>query len=103
MRKSITNVIFVSAMMMSPEMAVSGNRAMVPPIETEAFASIPTYSGDDMEFSIDGPLYKFCLWSPMAQAVRLKIYNDGVGGKPIHIYEMEGDARELGECRLLRR
>ena len=80
MRKSIKNVIIVSAMMMSPEMAVSGNRAMVPPIETEAFASIPTYSGDDMEFSIDGPLYKFCLWSPMAQAVRLKIYNDGVGG-----------------------
>ena len=92
MRKSITNVIFVSAMIMSPEMAISGTSGITPIVEAEAFASIPTYTGDDMEFRIDGPLFKFCLWSPMAQAARLKIYNDGVGGKPIHIYEMEPDA-----------
>ena len=88
MRKSITNVIFVSAMIMSPEMAISETSGIAPIVEAEAFASIPTYTGDDMEFRIDGPLFKFCLWSPMAQAARLKIYNDGVGGKPIHIYEM---------------
>ena len=92
MRKSITNVIFVSAMIMSPEMAISETSGITPIVEAEAFASVPTYTGDDMEFRIDGPLFKFCLWSPMAQAARLKIYNDGVGGKPIHIYEMEPDA-----------
>ncbi|MGM9802894.1 MAG: type I pullulanase [Muribaculaceae bacterium] len=90
MNKSIANVICVSALMMTPELAISQSKN-AEQISIESYAQMPVYAGDDMELTIDGPLYRFCLWSPLAQAVRLRIYDNGQGGTPLHVYEMQPD------------
>ena len=55
--------------------------ATISPAIVESFASMPTYSGEDLELTIDNRGYHFRLWSPMAQEVRIAFYESGAGGK----------------------
>lgn len=46
------------------------------------FLSYPTYNGSDLELTVDDSGTHFKLWSPMADAVRVNLYDHGRGGSP---------------------
>lgn len=52
------------------------------------FLSYPTYSGDDLEVTVDESGTHFLLWSPKAEGARVNIYESGKGGKPIETLDM---------------
>ena len=58
------------------------------------YASYPVYSGNDLEFVRNASGNHFKLWSPMADSVLVKIYNNGKGGTPISIYDMVKNEEE---------
>lgn len=52
------------------------------------FVNYPTYSGSDLELSVDSSGTHFKLWSPKAQKVRVNLYNQGRGGSPFKTLEL---------------
>ena len=54
-----------------------------------AYSQYPVYMGDDLGITIIGETAKFRMWSPSAQAVKLKIYANARGGVPETVVEME--------------
>lgn len=52
------------------------------------FIDWPTYSGDDLELSVDSKGTAFRLWSPKAQDAVVNIYDEGRGGKPVQTLPM---------------
>ncbi|MDE6143015.1 MAG: hypothetical protein K2F94_02940 [Muribaculaceae bacterium] len=46
------------------------------------FVGYPTYSGDDLELTVDNSGSHFRLWSPKAQDARVNIYDNGHTGSP---------------------
>ena len=52
------------------------------------FISWPTYSGTDLELSVDNSGTHFCLWSPKAQEARVNLYDAGRGGKAFQTIPM---------------
>lgn len=52
------------------------------------YLSYPVYEGNDLELSINGKTASFRLWSPEAQAVKLRLYKNGRGGEPIETIDM---------------
>ncbi len=54
----------------------------------ERFENYPTYSAPDLELSLDDFGTHFKLWSPAASAVKLNIYDSGIGGEPVHVLYM---------------
>lgn len=53
------------------------------------YLAYPSYDGEDLELSIVGNDARFRLWSPAAQAVRLRIYKDGRHGEPLQTIDMQ--------------
>lgn len=51
--------------------------------DTDAFKDNFVYDGDDLGVSCQAEESSFCLWSPMAEEVTLKLYSEGNGGSPI--------------------
>ena len=45
----------------------------------DRYLSLPTYSGDDLELTVDDSGTHWRLWSPEAEAVRLNLYSEGTG------------------------
>lgn len=56
------------------------------------FANYPTYSGDDLELTVNESGTHFRLWSPKAQQVVVQIYDQGHGGIPVENIKMDFDA-----------
>lgn len=56
------------------------------------FIDWPTYSGADLELSVDTSGTHFKLWSPHAEAAEVLLYNNGHTGKPFASLEMKRDA-----------
>lgn len=52
------------------------------------FIDWPTYSGDDLELSVNSKGTAFRLWSPKAQDAVVNIYDEGRGGKPVQTLPM---------------
>lgn len=52
------------------------------------FENYPTYSGEDLELTVDGSGTHFRLWSPKADAVRLNLYHQGLNGSPYESLDM---------------
>lgn len=52
------------------------------------FVNYPTYSGSDLELSVDGTGTHWRLWSPKAEAVQLLLYADGINGTPLSTLDM---------------
>lgn len=50
-----------------------------------AYSQYPVYMGDDLGITIIGETAKFRMWSPSAQAVKLKIYANARGGVPLSL------------------
>ena len=55
----------------------------------QQFATYPTYSGNDLELTVDQSGTHFRLWSPRAQEARVRIYTQGRGGNPVMTLPME--------------
>ena len=53
------------------------------------FIDWPTYSGADLELSVDASGTHFRLWSPKATEARVNIYAEGRGGKPLMTLPMK--------------
>lgn len=53
------------------------------------FKNYPTYSGSDLELTVNDTGTHWRLWSPEAQEVLVKIYNNGKGGNPIETLQMQ--------------
>lgn len=56
------------------------------------FVEYPTYSGDDLELSVDNSGTHFKLWSPKASEARVNLYDNGHTGKPWTTLNMTFDA-----------
>lgn len=55
------------------------------------FGNYPTYNGEDLGVVANAAGCKFKLWSPMAEAVTLRIYDNGTGGDAVSTHEMVAD------------
>ncbi len=55
----------------------------------EQFVSYPTYSGEDLELSVDNYGTHFRLWSPKAEAVTLSLYDNGRTGNAYETIDMK--------------
>lgn len=53
------------------------------------YLSYPVYEGDGLELSINSGKADFRLWSPEAQAVKLRLYKSGRGGEVLEAIDME--------------
>ena len=60
-------------------------------VEQMALEDYPTYDGTDLGLSKVGDRWTFKVWSPVADKMLLKMYNEGVGGEPVKVYEMAKD------------
>ena len=52
------------------------------------YLDYPLYQGNELELTVEGNTAKFRLWSPAAQAVRLRIYDHGRGGQAVKTIDM---------------
>lgn len=52
------------------------------------FVNYPTYSGSDLELSVDATGTHWRLWSPKAEAVQVLLYADGINGTPLSTLDM---------------
>ena len=59
----------------------------------EQFVTYPTYSGDDLELTVDNTGTHFRLWSPKAKEARVNLYNNGHTGKPYATLNMTADPK----------
>ena len=59
------------------------------PVTEGDYDSYPAYKGDDLEMTVGENGTNFTLWSPTADSVMLRIYNEGIGGEPIEVRYME--------------
>ena len=55
------------------------------------FIEYPTYSGDDLELTVNNSGTHFRLWSPKAQEAKVNLYDTGKGGSPYSTLEMKFD------------
>lgn len=55
----------------------------------DRFAEYPTYSGSDLELSVDNSGTHFRLWSPETDKAEVNIYDQGSGGEPVMTIPME--------------
>ena len=53
------------------------------------FKDFPTYSGEDLEMTVDNSGTHFRLWSPEASEAIVNIYDHGTGGQPISSLSMK--------------
>lgn len=56
--------------------------------------TLPTYKGSDLEMRYSPERTVFGLWSPMAQSVTLRIYEQGLGGAPLQTLQMSASPEQ---------
>ena len=57
-----------------------------------AYEDYPVYSGDDLGVTVADGKTCFVLWTPVAEAVQIRIYDNGENGDPERIITMDKDA-----------
>ena len=73
----------ISAMLLCGNMANASQNDM-----ESAYASFPSYNGDDLELKVDNQGTHFTLWSPQAQAAQVLLYNTDRNSEAIATLEM---------------
>lgn len=71
-------------------MAFGANGAEQPAVASPdaRYSGFPVYEGSDLELSVSGNTALFRLWSPEAQEVKLRIYDQPRGGSPAGTFDM---------------
>ena len=59
------------------------------PVIDGDYDSYPAYKGDDLEMTVSENATNFTLWSPTADSVLVRIYNEGIGGDAVETRYME--------------
>lgn len=95
MNKLFVNLCVAGAgMVMLASCQSTANKENVMTTQPESitdYANYPTYDGEDLEMVADASGCKFRLWSPMADSVAVKIYENGVGGEALSSHGMVAD------------
>lgn len=74
---------------LSPKAGAVANAADNNVTPDASYASLPVYSGDDLGLTFSGNEAKFRLWSPEAEAVKLRIYKNARGGDAMETVDMQ--------------
>lgn len=82
-----TSTLLATALMFGASLTAQTNSSY-----DAQFMSWPTYSGSDLELSINDRGTSFRLWSPKAQEARVNLYDTGRGGKAYRTLPMTFDA-----------
>ena len=64
------------------------------PVAEGDYDNYPVYKGDDLELTVGENGTKFTLWSPTADSVVVRIYNEGMGGEPVEMRYMERKSQQ---------
>ena len=90
MKKSIISIAMTASVIaLSP--ALESGKIFAQSKFDSQFIEYPTYSGDDLELTVNEKGTFFRLWSPKASKARVNLYNEGKGGKPYKILNMKYD------------
>ncbi len=89
---SNTKALIMASIIMGAALAPAALHARTNSEYDARFIDWPTYSGDDLELSVDNDMTRFRLWSPKAEAVRLNLYDNGHTGKAYSTIEMTPDS-----------
>jgi len=57
------------------------------------FSTYPVYEGKDLEMTYTKEATTFRIWAPTAKAAVLRLYDEGIGGKPIAEHKMKKDKK----------
>ena len=82
-----TSTLLATALMFGASLTAQTNSSY-----DAQFMSWPTYSGSDLELSVNDRGTSFRLWSPKAQEARVNLYDTGRGGKAYRTLPMTFDA-----------
>lgn len=63
------------------------------PAGEESYTQYPIYEGDDLELVVNDSGTHFAMWSPEAQAARVRLYNTDLGGEPYQTLDMDKDGQ----------
>lgn len=74
---------------LSPQAGAVANAADNNVTPDARYASLPVYRGDDLGLTFSGNEAKFRVWSPEAEAVKLRIYKNARGGDAIETVDMQ--------------
>lgn len=74
---------------LSPQAGAVANAADNNVTPDARYASLPVYRGDDLGLTFSGNEAKFRLWSPEAEAVKLRIYKNARGGDAMETLDMQ--------------
>lgn len=74
---------------LSPQAGAVANAADNNVTPDARYASLPVYRGDDLGLTFSGNEAKFRLWSPEAEAVKLRIYKNARGGDAMETVDMQ--------------
>ena len=74
---------------LSPQAGAVANAANNNVTPDARYASLPVYRGDDLGLTFSGNEAKFRLWSPEAEAVKLRIYKNARGGDAMETLDMQ--------------
>lgn len=53
------------------------------PFDFDDYSSYPVYNGDDLEMIYTPSETQFRVWAPTAEAVKVKIYENGIDGETV--------------------
>ena len=67
--------------------------ATIPQNSDSVFAQYPIYSGDDLELLVNDHGTHFTLWSPEAQEVILRIYDNDRNTDPVEVHRMSKSSK----------
>lgn len=74
---------------LSPQAGAVANAADNNVTPDARYASLPVYRGDDLGLTFSGNEAKFRVWSPEAEAVKLRIYKNARGGDAMETVDMQ--------------
>lgn len=74
---------------LSPQAGAVANAADNNVTPDARYASLPVYRGDDLGLTFSGNEAKFRVWSPEAEAVKLRIYKNARGGDAMETLDMQ--------------
>lgn len=91
MRNVKNNLAIIASSILLSTSSISFIYAQNDVNQIRKFENLPTYDKADLGCTIDNRGYTFKIWSPLAEAARVHIYNQGRGGKPFESYNLHLD------------
>ena len=83
----------------APNKALS-TPTMSSPATYNSFEEYPTYDAHDLELLYTPQKSTFKIWSPVAESVRLRLYDEGLGGTAFAVHPMEPESNGTWACEV---